>query len=77
MGLRISKRCPKLKVDTSLRDSNEENFKINGVIYVSKQNKPKKNDWIVVKENGTLSIKIYDGNSINILGKVLAQEVRY
>ena len=73
--LKMDNQC--IAIDTSLIDSNEENFKMNGVIYVSKQIKPKKNDWIVVKENGTLSIKIYDGNSINILGKVLAQEVRY
>jgi hypothetical protein len=50
---------------------------MNGVIYVSKQIKPQRNDRVVVRENGRLIVKMYDGNSPNILGKVLAQEIRY
>ena len=50
---------------------------MNGVIYVSKQIKPKKNDWVVIKENVVLRVKMYEENNTNILGKVLAQEIRY
>ena len=73
--LKRDKEC--IAIDTSLIDSNEEIFKMNGVIYVSKQIKPQRNDWVVVRENGRLIVKMYDGNSQNILGKILAQEVRY
>jgi len=73
--LKRDKEC--IAIDTSLIDSNEENFKMNGVIYVSKQIKPQRNDRVVVRENGRLIVKMYDGNSPNILGKVLAQEIRY
>lgn len=73
--LKRDKEC--IAIDTSLIDSKEENFRMNGVIYVSKQIKPQRNDWIVVRENGRLIVKMYDGNSQNILGKILAQEVRY
>ena len=73
--LKMDKEC--IAIDTSLIDSNEENFKMNGVIYVSKQIKPQRNDRVVVRENGRLIVKMYDGNSPNILGKVLAQEIRY
>lgn len=73
--LKRDKEC--IAIDTSLIDSNEENFKMNGVIYISKQIKPQRNDWVVVRENGRLIVKMYDGNSPNILGKVLAQEIRY
>jgi transcriptional regulator with XRE-family HTH domain len=73
--LKRDKEC--IAIDTSLIDSNEENFKMNGVIYVSKQIKPQRNDWVVVRENRRLIVKMYDENSKNILGKILAQEVRY
>jgi len=73
--LKRDKEC--IAIDTSLIDSSEENFKMNGVIYVSKQIKPQRNDRVVVRENGRLIVKMYDGNSPNILGKVLAQEIRY
>ena len=73
--LKRDKEC--IAIDTSLIDSNEENFKMNGVIYVSKQIKPQRNDRVVVRENGRLIVKIYDGGNNNILGKILAQEIRY
>ena len=73
--LKRDKEC--IAIDTSLIDSNEEIFKMNGVIYVSKQIKPQRNDWVVVRENGRLTAKIYDGDNNNILGKILAQEIRY
>lgn len=73
--LKIDKEC--IAIDTSLIESSEENFKMNGVIYVSKQIKPKRNDWVVIKENVVLRVKMYEENNTNILGKVLAQEIRY
>jgi hypothetical protein len=73
--LKIDKEC--IAIDTSLIESSEENFKMNGVIYVSKQIKPKRNDLVVVKENVVLRVKMYEENNTNILGKVLAQEIRY
>jgi len=50
---------------------------MNGVIYVSKQIKPQRNDWVVVRENGRLVAKIYDEDNRDVLGKILAQEIRY
>jgi len=73
--LKMDKEC--IAIDTSLIDSSEENFKMNGVIYVSKQIKPQRNDWVVVRENGRLTAKIYDGDNRDVLGKILAQEIRY
>lgn len=73
--LKRDKEC--IAIDTSLIDSSEENFKMNGVIYVSKQIKPQRNDWVIVKENKALIVKMYEGNDTNTLGKVLAQEIRY
>lgn len=73
--LKRDKEC--IAIDTSLIDSNEENFKMNGVIYVSKQIKPQRNDWVVARENGRLIAKMYYGDNRGVLGKILAQEIRY
>ncbi len=73
--LKRDKEC--IAIDTSLIESCYEGFNKNGVVYISTQVKPKLNDLVLVKSNNHLVTEKYSNRNTNILGKILAQEIRY
>lgn len=73
--LKKYKEC--IAIDTSLIDSNDNQFQGNGVLFISTQVKPNVNDYILVKNNNLLITQRYNNKDTNLLGKILAQEVRY
>lgn len=67
-----------IAIGTSLVNSDIESFKRDGVVYVSTSIKPKRDDLVLLKENNNLIVGRYkEYINSNILGKILAQEVRY
>ena len=73
--LKEDREC--IAIDTSLIESIYEEFNKKGIVYISKLIKPELNDYILVKRNNQLIGEKYCKKDINILGVVLAQEVRY
>lgn len=73
--LKRDKEC--IAIDTSLIESCYEVFNQNGVVYISTQVKPELNDLVLVKSNNHLVTEKYSNRNTNILGKILAQEIRY
>ena len=49
----------------------------NGVAYISPNSKYEIGDTVLINDNGNLEIVKYRRNSRDIIGKVLAQEVRF
>ena len=66
-----------IAIDTSLIDSDYDHFQKDGVVYISTELEPKRNDLILIKDSSKLLTKKYQTKHTNILGKVLAQEIRY
>jgi transcriptional regulator with XRE-family HTH domain len=66
-----------IAIDTSLIDSDNPDLNLNGVVYVSTNIKPSIDDFVLIRENGGLIKEKYRNGNTNILGKILAQEVRY
>lgn len=70
------KKC--IAIDTSLISCEIENFKRDGVVYISTGIIPNREDLVLLKENNNLIVGKYkEYINSNILGKVLAQEIRY
>ena len=46
-------------------------------MYISKDIKPNTNDYVLVNNGNVLMTERYTNTNTNILGKVLAQEIRY
>ncbi len=61
-----------IAIDSSLINNQE-----NGVMYISKDIKPNTNDYVLVNNGNVLMTERYTNTNTNILGKVLAQEIRY
>ncbi|NLZ24737.1 helix-turn-helix transcriptional regulator [Candidatus Dojkabacteria bacterium] len=66
-----------IAIDTSLIINDESPFSRDGVVYVSINIKPEIDDYILIKQNKGLVIDRYKGDNSNVLGKILAQEIRY
>jgi transcriptional regulator with XRE-family HTH domain len=66
-----------IAVDSSLARSNIKDLSLNGVLFISIEIEPKKGDIIVSKNYDTLIVEYFQGNNRNILGKLIAQELRY
>jgi transcriptional regulator with XRE-family HTH domain len=66
-----------IAIDTSLIESEQEDFKRDGVIYISINIKPEINDYVIMKNSKGLITEKYKNGHLNVLGKVLAQEIRY
>jgi len=73
--LKRDREC--IAIDTSLIESNSDEFNRNGIVYISTQIKPELNDLILVKGGNQLITERYCNRNTNILGKILAQEIRY
>lgn len=74
----IKKDIHSIALDSSLVNSNLSEYRKNGVLYISTQITPKRNDLIILKDGSELLLTKSNGNTYtNILGKVLAQEIRY
>ena len=73
--LKTDREC--IAIDTSLIESCYQQFQGNGIVYISTQVKPELNDLILVKSNNRLITERYSNRNINVLGKILAQEIRY
>ena len=73
--LRRDREC--IAIDSSLINSGENDFNRDGVVYISKNIKPITNDYVLVKDSNGLITERYTNTNCNILGKVLAQEIRY
>lgn len=73
--LKRDKKC--IAIDNSLIESCYEEFNKSGVVYISTQVKPDINDLVLIKGCNCLTTERYKKNDNNILGKVLAQEIRY
>lgn len=74
----IKRDVQSIAIDSSLISRSIEDFKKGGIVYISTKCSPQKNDLILLKEDCNLIIDKYQGNrNLNILGKVLAQEIRY
>ncbi len=61
-----------IAIDSSLINNQE-----NGVMYISKEIKPSRNDYVLINNGNGLITEKYTNTNTNILGKVLAQEIRY
>jgi len=72
---KIDRKC--IAIDTSLIESNYEYLNKKGVLYISTEIVPKRNDLVLVRESQKLSADRYEKRNTNILGKILAQEIRY
>ncbi len=66
-----------IAIDNSLIDSPYDNLSKNGVVYISTQIELEKDDLVLIKGTRSLKTEKYLNRNINILGKVIAQEVRY
>ncbi len=64
-------------IDSSLVSNDNKEFDSKGVTYISVNIKPSINDYVLVKEREGLQIQRYINQSSNMLGKILAQEIRY
>ncbi len=73
--LKTDREC--IAIDTSLIESCYEEFNRNGVVYISTQVKPQTNDLVLVKRCNCLITERYTSRDTNVLGKILAQEIRY
>ncbi|HNW23783.1 MAG TPA: helix-turn-helix transcriptional regulator [Candidatus Dojkabacteria bacterium] len=73
--LKRDREC--IAIDTALIESDYEEFGKSGIVYISTQVKPELNDLILVKGSNQLITERYRSKNGNILGKILAQEVRY
>jgi transcriptional regulator with XRE-family HTH domain len=49
----------------------------NGCIFVSPEAEIKRGDKVLIINNGNLEIEVFQRESVNLIGKVLAQEVRF
>ncbi len=67
-----------IAIDSSLITSGIENLKQGGIVYISTKCLLQKDDLVLRRESCNLIVDKYKGNkNLNILGKVLAQEIRY
>lgn len=66
-----------IAIDTNLVESEYSGFTKNGILYVSKNIMPHRDDLVILKGNKELVIKKYTDINNNVLGLVLAQEIRY
>ncbi len=67
-----------IAIDSKLTHTNIPNFLLNGILFVSKEGKPKHGDLFISKGYDSLELKRYGGESTeNILGKLVGQELRY
>ena len=73
--LHRDRKC--IAIDSSLINSEYASISNNGITYISMQSELKKNDLVIIKSEKGLSTERYNNESSNVLGKVLAQEVRF
>ena len=73
--LKRDREC--IAIDSSLINSDGEEFNRDGVVYISKNIKPITNDYVLIRDSNGLITERYTNTNCNILGKVLAQEIRY
>jgi transcriptional regulator with XRE-family HTH domain len=63
-------------IDTKLVDSNLEDLKKNGYLYISPKSEIKYDDIVLIKKDDGVIVKKYkEDDSGNVIGKVLAQEI--
>lgn len=63
-------------IDTKLVDSSLEDLKKDGYLYISPKSEIKNDDVVLIKKNDGITVKKYrQGDSENVIGKVLAQEI--
>ncbi len=73
--LKRDREC--IAIDSSLIECEYDGIKKNGITYLSIQSKLEKDDLVLIRSNQGLSTKKYTNQIINVMGKVLAQEIRY
>ena len=67
-----------IALESNIVSSNLLEYKNNGILYISTNFSPKRNDLIVLKDGTSLVLTKSNGSiQKNILGKVLAQEIRF
>jgi len=74
----IKRDIKTIAIDTSLINTEISGFQREGIIYISTQIEPQREDLIVLKDRDQLIVGKYNGNGkFNIIGKIIAQEIRY
>ncbi len=73
--LKRDREC--IAIDSSLINSDGKEFNRDGVVYISKNIKPITNDYVLIRDSNGLITERYTNTNCNVLGKVLAQEIRY
>lgn len=67
-----------IALDSKLTHTNIPNFLLNGILFVSRDSTPKHGEFYISRGYESLELKRYEGESTeNILGKLVAQEVKY
>lgn len=74
----IKRDMKSFAIDTSLVISQSFDLQRNGILYISMKCTPKSDDLVLVREQACLVVQRYKENmKTKVLGKVLAQEIRY